>query len=106
MYDIYCSPEKFGLTIVAEWDFSDRSYCFDKRVVWRNMREELLTARESGCSCPSPFEDKSIKNLVSVSMEELKQEAIDESKKEWYEGDNLSDVLEKIRNLTPVNTQK
>lgn len=104
MSDIYYSPEKFGLTVVAEWDFSDKSYCFDKRVVWRNMQGELVTARDSGCSCPAPFEGVGLNDLVSASKETLKQEAIDESKKEWYQGDALSDVLEKIRNLTPVNT--
>lgn len=55
--NIYYEPAAFGLEIVAEHDFSDWSYQFDTRVVWRDREGRLYTARDSGCSCPSPFED-------------------------------------------------
>lgn len=55
--DVYYQPEKFGLTVVAEIDYSDGNYVFDFRVVWKHSSGILLTARDSGCSCPSPFED-------------------------------------------------
>ena len=57
MSNIYCNPEKFGLTIVDEVDGAD-SYEFDMIVVWQRTEDErLFWASDSGCSCPSPFEN-------------------------------------------------
>jgi hypothetical protein len=51
MNNIYYNPEKFGLEIVGEVDFSSGYYEFDLRVVWRKKGTKiLLTARDSGCS--------------------------------------------------------
>lgn len=53
----YYNPEKCGLEIVAELEFSDGNYEFDTRVVWRDVKSgKLYTARDSGCSCPTPFD--------------------------------------------------
>lgn len=54
----YYYPQNYGLEIVAEIDFAD-SYEFDKVVVWRNEAGDLLWATDSGCSCPTPFENHS-----------------------------------------------
>lgn len=97
--NIYYQPEKHLLTVVAEWDYSDKCYQFDKRIVWRNQAGELLTARDSGCSCPSPFEDISLSDLTSVSKSALKEEAIEMSKSGYYQGDSLSEILAKIKGL-------
>jgi hypothetical protein len=57
MGNIYYNPEDHGLEIVAEIDFAD-SYDFDKIVVWKSKDEnKFFWAQDSGCSCPSPFED-------------------------------------------------
>ena len=56
-YDVYHNPEKFGLRVVAEIEYSDNCYQFDTRVVWEDEIGTRYTARDSGCSCPSPFED-------------------------------------------------
>lgn len=54
----YYQPEKFGLVIVAEIDDPDASWSFDKLVLWRHVETgDLYYAQDSGCSCPSPFED-------------------------------------------------
>ena len=74
MYDegnVYETPEKYGLKVVAELEFSDLSYVFDTRVVWRHLETGILyTARDAGCSCPSPFEDyrtlESLEQLASL----------------------------------------
>lgn len=96
---IYYDPEKYGLKVIDSWDFSDGSYVFDLRVVWRDKNGDLLTARDSGCSCPSPFEDIGVNDLVSASKSDLKAEAIAMAKEEYYNGDSLSDILDKIRKL-------
>lgn len=52
----YYNPEAVGLTIVAEAEDPEAYYTFNKLVVWTDG-EHLLWATDSGCSCPSPFED-------------------------------------------------
>ena len=77
MYDrnAYYHPEALGLTVVAELEFSDENYCFDTRVVWKDESGNLFTARDSGCSCPTPFEDyTSVESLERVNMRELEDE--------------------------------
>jgi hypothetical protein len=55
--NVYYHPEIHGLERVSEVDYSDGCYQFDLRVVWKDSKGRLWTARDSGCSCPSPFED-------------------------------------------------
>lgn len=62
--NVYVSPEKFGLTPVAELDDPDASWSYDQVVVWENSEGKRYWAADSGCSCPIPFEDyKSIADL-------------------------------------------
>lgn len=58
MSNIYYAPEDFKLKTVADIDFGE-SYEFDMIVVWRNLEgpKRLYWAQDSGCSCPTPFED-------------------------------------------------
>ena len=72
----YYHPKVHGLEIVAEHDFSDGCYQFDLRVVWKDEKGRHFTARDSGCSCPSPFEDyHSVKDLERLtSLVPLKEE--------------------------------
>ena len=55
--DVYNSPEKFGLTEVGQIDWAEQDYSFDMTVVWKDENGKLYWADDSGCSCPSPFED-------------------------------------------------
>jgi hypothetical protein len=70
---IYYSPENYGLEIVGEIEWSDASYQFDLTVVWRRKLDgQLFYADDSGCSCPSPFEDfKGVNHLTAASMFEV-----------------------------------
>jgi hypothetical protein len=53
----YYSPELCGLEIFEEIDTAD-SYEFDKLVVWKkNDDGSLWWDCDSGCSCPSPFDN-------------------------------------------------
>lgn len=50
-------PEKFGCRVVAEYDTAD-SYEFDTVKVWQHIETgRVFAAQDSGCSCPTPFED-------------------------------------------------
>ena len=58
MANIYSEPVAFGLRVFAEVDDADACYSFDTVVVWQDpITFEYFWADDSGCSCPSPFED-------------------------------------------------
>jgi len=82
--DVYYQPEKFDLYPVAEIDYSDGNYQFDLRVVWKHTTGQLFTARDSGCSCPSPFEDYTkLTDLDPLDLVALKREIREELTSEW-----------------------
>lgn len=75
--DVYYNPEKFGLTKVAELDFSSGSYEFDITAVFTKDDEpgKFYWASDSGCSCPSPFENfTSIESLQSGGFKQIRDE--------------------------------
>lgn len=90
--DVYYQPEKFGLKMIGEVDFSDGNYCFDYRAVWLHEDGTLYTARDAGCSCPSPFETfTSLEKLDKWDRSVLLQEVENEAPKPghpWYRGGN------------------
>jgi hypothetical protein len=92
-YNIYYSPEKFGLRVVAEIEYSDRNYQFDTRVVWKEINgEKLFTMRDSGCSCPTPFEDYRLDNIDKLNFKELRREV-------------ACELLDKFRNISPSEAE-
>lgn len=56
MNDVYYNPESFGLSVVGEVQWDEPCYDFDLTVVWTDG-SLFYWADDSGCSCPSPFED-------------------------------------------------
>lgn len=52
----YYDPAEAGLVKVAEVDLSEPFYSFDLLVVWADA-DGLYLGTDSGCSCPSPFEN-------------------------------------------------
>lgn len=103
--NIYYSPEKFGLRILHTHDFSDGSYQFDYRTIWLDEKtRQLYTGRDSGCSCPYPFEDyHSVKDLEAVNFVVLIDEARNEQR-EYYCGDDIAKYVEKLRYLKSYYT--
>ena len=70
MSDVYHNPEEFGLEPVFEAD-AGGSYEFDKLVIWRKLSDgSLLMGTDSGCSCPSPFEDATDIKALEVATPE------------------------------------
>jgi hypothetical protein len=76
----YYHPEKLGFQVVAEIEYSDLNYNYDTRVVWRDEDGQLVTARDAGCSCPTPFADCSI---LPVNYRELEEEVKAELKSDY-----------------------
>lgn len=57
MSNPYYSPEKLGLSILAQNDIAG-AYEFNMCVVWKHAASgRIFYAFDSGCSCPSPFEN-------------------------------------------------
>lgn len=84
-HNLYYYPEKSGLKIVAQIDYSDQCYQYDTRVVWKDKRGQFFTARDSGCSCPTPFETFDLTNIDILSIRELRREVREEvnNKSQW-----------------------
>jgi hypothetical protein len=71
----YYSPEKMGLTLIDMVDYSSGDYEFDYRIVWQHEDGTFLTARDSGCSCPCPFENHTtLQDLDILVMDDLTRE--------------------------------
>src|SRR6476469_4897948 len=87
MYEnIYYNPERFGLEIVGTIDWAEPDYSFDFTAVWKKSRGEYYLASDSGCSCPSPFEDfTSVEDLQGpynkTQLKEALGRLVDENKK-------------------------
>lgn len=76
----YYNPEALGLKLEAQLDMTKYSYTFDIRCVWSDESGQFYTAYDSGCSCPSPFEDYTTLDSLDkvpqdVSWDELRGEA-------------------------------
>lgn len=71
--DVYNSPAEHGLEIVGDIEWDDEAYSFNMTAVWRDPQTgQLYWADDSGCSCPSPFEDvRSRADLTAGTTDEL-----------------------------------
>lgn len=95
--NIYYSPAAFGLETFAEIDYSDGNYQFDYRVVWRRLSDgKLLSSRDSGCSCPSPFENVAVKDLQEVESANWLKEEIATDGREYPSAAEAADFIAKI----------
>ena len=56
MTNPYYDPESRGLTIVTEGVDPSADYSFDMFVVWTDGKR-LFYDTDSGCSCPTPFDE-------------------------------------------------
>lgn len=109
MHNIYYSPEKFGLEMVGGVELSDGNYQFDTIILLRDSHGILLYAHDSGCSCPSPFEDTGVDDLTPCTISEFKTyaETEIERKADWYGNDETSrmrgelvDLLIRVKSLS------
>lgn len=69
--NVYYHPEKSGLTIVDEIDTAG-SYSFDLHVVWVDDRGRFYFESDSGCSCPTPFEDYDLSNMEPLTNAQVR----------------------------------
>lgn len=77
MSNIYYNPSDYGLEVVASIEYDADSYSFDTRVIWRDKKGRLWTARDSGCSCPTPFENHNLTTIERLNKKEIIKEVTD-----------------------------
>lgn len=100
---IYYSPEKFGLATIGEIDWSSGSWEFDYTVVWQRESDgRFVYAEDSGCSCPSPFENTGVDELVVLpkrgGLEAFKAHC-DQRQADAYDGDRTAEVTALIERM-------
>lgn len=78
MQNYYYDPASAGLEMISFED-ADLSYEFDILAFWATQDGVVYSASDSGCSCPTPFEDcTSLEQLERIGSVE-QAEAIFES---------------------------
>ena len=87
-----------GLEIINSIEYSSGHYEFNTRVIWKHKETgKLYTARDSGCSCPVPFDGyNTIEKLEEYSRDYIRKEAIEMSGNGYYGGDPITDFIETI----------
>ena len=94
----YYYPEKSGLTIVGYLQDPQASYSFTDVVIWQ-YEGKLYGASDSGCSCPTPFEDfHSLSDLTPILTIDDARRLISEAHAE-YNPDERMDLLRKVRDI-------
>lgn len=76
--DVYYQPEYFDLEIVGTLELAEPCWSFDMFAVFKHADGRTFWAQDSGCSCPSPFENyNSLESLNEFSnVSELRSEII------------------------------
>jgi hypothetical protein len=75
--NIRYNPEEHGLTFIGEVELSEPCYSFDLLAVWRD-KDGYYLATDSGCSCPTPFENYNGKADLTGPL--TKAQVIEESR--------------------------
>jgi hypothetical protein len=114
--NVYYDPEKFGLQLIGEVDYSSGAYEFDLTVVWREMTSgRLVYADDSGCSCPSPFSDVGISDMTAGQPHDVARHLHrrieqtcngNESHEGCYCGENRSKVLALVERVRDAARQQ
>lgn len=97
--NIYHDPEKYGLLTIGEIDWSSGCYEFDLTTVWKRESDgRFVYAEDSGCSCPSPFEDTGINELTVLrkrgGLNDFKEHCAKRQENNVYREDRSAEVAE------------
>ena len=69
MTTIYYSPEDYGLKPIFSLDEENLDYEFHILAAWQDQSGRIYWGEDSGCSCPSPFEDYHFKGADDHNLE-------------------------------------
>ena len=96
--NIYYHPEKHELEEIGQLDDPEASYSFAICAFWKKGKRQVYAAFDSGCSCPSPFEDVTFDMLERISTVEQARRFIEGCESRWmtYPVAEKRDLLKKI----------
>lgn len=93
----YYSPELSGLEIINSFDIG-KSYEFNKLLIWKNLEDNTLWyGTDSGCSCPTPFDNFDESCMTKIESHSLSY--FESDLKGYTYGSELQDTMVEIRNL-------
>lgn len=100
--NIYYDPKEAKLEILGQLDESDLYYEYNTFVVWRDtVSNKLFYAHDSGCSCPTPFEEYHFRNESDHNLDEVCKSNLhnfENSVKEFPATvDEKTELLKKVR---------
>lgn len=102
--NLYFDPARLGYTILGEIEWGEAYYSYDLTVIWQSSDTgKLYYAEDSGCSCPCPFEDTGIPDLIEITTPQV---IIDQFDKRISEIQTYRDDVEKIKGDAGELTQK
>jgi len=94
--NIYYNPDKFGLETFDEID-TGGSWEFDTFVVFKRVSDgALFWSRDSGCSCPTPFDHIGINDLNPITKDDFY--SFDEALKN-HSNIKITDYLEILKKV-------
>lgn len=68
--NVYYDSLKYGLVIFGELQDNSLSWEFSTAVVWEDPeKHELYCAFDTGCSCPTPFENHTRDDLIKIARD-------------------------------------
>lgn len=99
-YGSACDEIAEHLTKVGEVDLAEPCYDFNLLAFWVRKRDgQLLYATDSGCSCPSPFQDTQVRDLKETNLAGV----LDVAHREVSEyGYSSAEVVQSVRELIPA----
>lgn len=101
--NIYSEPKDFGFEMFDEINDDHASYSFDDFVIFKRILDgALFYAQDSGCSCPCPFENTTVGDLIAINDLKQLEIAIDEYRGDDPEyqrctADRKQEVLRKVK---------
>ena len=99
--NVYYYPNTWGLELVGEIEYSSGSYEFDTRIILKDADGKFYTASDSGCSCPTPFEDyDSLSDLETTTIKMLMDEISKDIDK--YSQDSMQTAQQIIDHLREI----
>ena len=106
-HNVFCSPEKLDLELVETLEEDGLCYAYNTFIVVKHVPTgRLFYAEDSGCSCPTPFEEYKFKGPDDTDMAEVKLghklEEFEKRLLDWGSGagigiDELDDVVQKMK---------
>ena len=72
MINPYYYPEKLGFELLA-FDDPNAYYDYDTLCFFADKEGKVYTAHDSGCSCPTPFEDHYAAETVQECIQKLER---------------------------------